>query len=158
MKDPTVAAPNNWLFGAALEYMYVTGSYDLYDSTGSKIADGDISFGLPGATTPGLHAYGGTVAGQAFAISIHDGPPGGVAGLVIGTSAIMLPLFGGTLVPNVGSLVVVPLDAEGGWHVEFPLPVTLPNGVPVAWMQALMKNSPAPGDVAMTNALKLQAP
>ena len=44
VKDPTVAAPNNWLFGAALEYMYVKGSYDLYDSsTGSKIADGDIS-------------------------------------------------------------------------------------------------------------------
>ena len=49
VKDPTVAAPNNWLFGAAFEYMYVKGSYDLYDSTGTKIADGDISFGLPGA-------------------------------------------------------------------------------------------------------------
>jgi len=48
VKDPTVAAPNNWLFGAALEYMYVKGSYDLYDSSGTKIADGDISFGLPG--------------------------------------------------------------------------------------------------------------
>jgi len=49
VKDPTVAAPNNWLFGGALEYMYVKGSYDLYSSDGTKIADGDISFGLPGA-------------------------------------------------------------------------------------------------------------
>jgi hypothetical protein len=49
VKDPTVAAPGNWLFGAALEYMYVKGAYDLYDSNGDKIADGDISFGLPGA-------------------------------------------------------------------------------------------------------------
>jgi hypothetical protein len=118
----------------------------------------NLGFGLPGNTTPGLHAYGGTQAGQTFAISIHDGPPNGVAGLVIGTSAVMLPLFGGTLVPSVGSLVAVPLDGKGRSHVEFPLPVTLPPGVPVAWMQALMKNSPAPGDVAMTNALKLQAP
>ena len=49
VKDPTVAAPNQWLFGAALEYMYVKGSYDLYDGNGNKLADGDISFGLPGA-------------------------------------------------------------------------------------------------------------
>jgi hypothetical protein len=118
----------------------------------------NLGFALPGNSQPGLHAYGGTQAGQTFAISIHDGPANGVAGLVIGTSAAMLPLFGGTLVPNLGVLVVVPLDASGRWHVEFPLPVTLPPGVPVAWMQALMKDSPAPGDVVMTNALKLQAP
>ena len=48
LKDPTVAAPNKWLFGAAFEYMYVKGSYDLYDTNGNKLADGDISFGLPG--------------------------------------------------------------------------------------------------------------
>ncbi len=48
VKDPTVAAPNSWLFGAALEYMYVKGNYDLYDGNGNKLADGDISFGLPG--------------------------------------------------------------------------------------------------------------
>jgi hypothetical protein len=48
VKDPTVAAPGNWLFGAALEYMYVKGNYDLYDGAGNKLADGDISFGLPG--------------------------------------------------------------------------------------------------------------
>jgi hypothetical protein len=48
VKDPTVAAPNNWIFGGAIEYTYVAGNYDLYDSSGTKIADGKINFGLPG--------------------------------------------------------------------------------------------------------------
>ncbi len=48
VKDPTVAAPNNWVFGGALEYTYVAGKYDLYDSSGNKLADGKINFGLPG--------------------------------------------------------------------------------------------------------------
>jgi hypothetical protein len=48
VKDPTVASEGKWLFGGAVEYMYVSGNYDLYDSSGNKIADGKISFGLPG--------------------------------------------------------------------------------------------------------------
>jgi hypothetical protein len=48
VQDPTVAAAGRWLFGGAVEYLYVTGDYDLGDGNGNKLADGKINFGMPG--------------------------------------------------------------------------------------------------------------
>lgn len=48
LRDPTVAAPRNWLIGAALEYWYVSGEYNLYDANNNKVADGDIKYKQPG--------------------------------------------------------------------------------------------------------------
>jgi len=64
VKDPTVAAPNKWLVGAAVEYMYVTGNYDLYDTSGNKLADGKINFGLPGGNF--WVGYGNLTANLAY--------------------------------------------------------------------------------------------
>ena len=64
LKDPTVASPNNWVFGGAIEYTYVTGNYDLYDSNGDKIADGKINFGLPGGNF--WVGYGDTTVNLAY--------------------------------------------------------------------------------------------
>jgi hypothetical protein len=48
LRDPTVAAPRNWLIGAALEYWYISGEYNITNSAGDKIAEGDIKYSQPG--------------------------------------------------------------------------------------------------------------
>ncbi len=64
VKDPTVAQTGSWLFGGAVEYMYVAGKYNLYDNSGNKIADGKINFGLPGGNVWG--GYGNFTANYAY--------------------------------------------------------------------------------------------
>jgi hypothetical protein len=113
---------------------------------------------LPGATAPSLHAYGGSTQGQTFAFSISGGPPSAPAALIVGTSTIDAPGFGGVVVPSFDLVVFVALDADGRWHVEFPLPVGLPAGTPVAWLQALVKDAGAPAGVALTGAVRIQGP
>lgn len=48
LKDPTVAAPRNWLIGAALEYWYIDGEYNITNAAGNTIAEGDIKYNQPG--------------------------------------------------------------------------------------------------------------
>jgi subtilisin family serine protease len=116
----------------------------------------DLGGGLAGATAPHLHAYGGTQLGDTFAISVNFGPPGALTGLVVGTAATQVPAFGGIVVPSFNILVFALLDADGRFHAEFPLPASLPAGVTVAWMQALVKDVGAPKGVAISNAVSVK--
>lgn len=50
VSDPTVAAPRNWILGAAVEYWYVKGDFTQYDNNNNKVAEGDISFSQPGGS------------------------------------------------------------------------------------------------------------
>jgi len=116
----------------------------------------DLGGALPGATAPHLHAYGGTQLGDTFAISVNFGPAGALTGLVVGTAATPVPAFGGIVVPSFNILVFALLDADGRFHAEFPLPASLPAGVTVAWMQALVKDVGAPKGVAISNAVSVK--
>jgi hypothetical protein len=48
--DPTVARPNNWIVGGALEYWYVKGDFTQYNNSNQKVAEGDIQFNQPGGS------------------------------------------------------------------------------------------------------------
>ena len=48
LKDPTVSAAGKWVVGGALEYWYIKGKYELYDSNGVLQAQGDMTGGMPG--------------------------------------------------------------------------------------------------------------
>ncbi len=48
VKDPTVASAGKWKAGGALEYWYINGKANFYDSAGNKVGDGTISFTQPG--------------------------------------------------------------------------------------------------------------
>ena len=52
--DPTVAAPRQWLLGAALEYWYVRSDHEITNASGRTIAEGTINF-----TQPGFSIYAG---------------------------------------------------------------------------------------------------
>jgi hypothetical protein len=54
LRDPTVAAPRNWLVGAAGEFWYVSGEYNIYDQNDNIIAEGDIDY-----KQTGWNAYAG---------------------------------------------------------------------------------------------------
>ncbi len=54
LRDPTVAAPNKWLVGGALEYWYITGEYTITDNAGNTLGEGDIKY-----NQPGWNAYAG---------------------------------------------------------------------------------------------------
>jgi hypothetical protein len=118
----------------------------------------DLGFALAGSTSPRLHAYGGVLKNKPFAVTISGGPPGALSALLVGTAPVFAPGFGGTVVPQINQMLIVFLDGDGRWHLEFPLPVALPPGVPVAWLQALVKDTGAPFGVALTNALVLENP
>lgn len=118
----------------------------------------DLGGGLAGASAPHLHAYGGTQVGQTFAMSLNFGVPGALSGIIVGTAATPVPAFGGTVVPSMSLLMFVTLDADGRFHAEFPLPVSLPAGVDVAWLQALVQDAGAPKGVAISNALRISGP
>jgi hypothetical protein len=50
VRDPTVAAANNWVVGGAVEYWYVKGAFNEYNGANQKIATGDIQFDQPGGS------------------------------------------------------------------------------------------------------------
>lgn len=50
INDPTVAAPRNWIVGAAGEFWYVSGDYVQYNSNNDKIGEGNLSFTQPGGS------------------------------------------------------------------------------------------------------------
>lgn len=52
--DPTVAAPRQWLLGAALEYWYVRSDHEITNTSGRTIAEGTIKY-----TQPGFNIYAG---------------------------------------------------------------------------------------------------
>ena len=118
----------------------------------------DLGFALPGATSPRLHAYGAVTKPKPFALTIAGGPPGAPAALVVGNSPVFAPGLGGTVVPAFSQLLFVVLDADGRWHLEFPLPASLPPGIPVAWLQGLVRDLGAPFGVALTNAVLIENP
>lgn len=48
LRDPTVAARDSWLIGAAFEYWYISGDYVITNNAGTEIAKGDIKYKQPG--------------------------------------------------------------------------------------------------------------
>jgi hypothetical protein len=48
LRDPTVAAPRNWLVGVAGEYWIIRGDYTITDNSNNKIAEGTIKYDQPG--------------------------------------------------------------------------------------------------------------
>jgi len=88
-------------------------------------------------TKPKLRGLGQLAVGTDWTLRLTDAAPGGNAHLVIGTSRIDAPTFGGTLVPNPAILVLnIPIDANGEIIVQGNVGVGTPSGahVYVQWV------------------------
>ena len=111
----------------------------------------DLGYGLAGSRgISALTATGALAPGQAVELQLTGAPPTTPGFMIVGSSPLLVPFLGGTLVPA-GDLLVRPFatDAGGKWSVN----ATWPSGPPVfhgVYVQAWMVAS---GRVSASNAL-----
>jgi hypothetical protein len=112
----------------------------------------DLGGGLAGATAPALNAWGGVQPGAQITASLSRLPAGAPAGLAVGTSAALLPFFGGTLVPTPTVVLLGVADPTGRLAWSAVLPGGLPAGATL-FLQGGALDAGAPQGVSISNAL-----
>jgi subtilisin family serine protease len=112
----------------------------------------DLGGGLAGATAPALNAWGGVQPGAQITASLSRLPAGAPAGLAVGTSAALLPFFGGTLVPAPTVVLLGVADPTGRLAWSATLPGGLPAGA-ILFLQGGALDAGAPQGVSISNAL-----
>lgn len=118
----------------------------------------NVGFGLPGMNgVPMLTGQGTLVVGTPASVSLANAFPNAMAGLVIGAQSVMLPLFGGTLVPSPTIIVFLPVGATGTLVLAGNTPAGIPPGA-TAYFQFWI---PDPGGIqgfAASNAVSVVTP
>ena len=119
----------------------------------------NLAGGLAGtAGIPKLVGNGTLVAGTQTSVVLTRGKPLSQAALVLGPSNAQLPFKQGVLVPAPDWVFTFPqLSGSGAISVSFHWPAGLPSGFDLYW-QFLVSDPAAPAGVALSNALKSQAP
>lgn len=105
------------------------------------------------AGLPQLVGSGQLLAGSVNGLHLAGAPPFAAVALVVGLTEIDAPFKGGTLVPSVLMVVVLPADATGSLEVPFVLPPTTPAGVSL-YLQAWIHDAAASFAVSASNGLK----
>lgn len=106
----------------------------------------------------GLVGTGTLLPGAPTNFAIQRGPVSGLAYLIVGFSAVNVPIFGGTLIPNLDIIVPdLPLDPQGAYTLTAPWPAGLVQGTEI-FFQAWFVDAGAPQGFAATNAIKIVAP
>jgi len=114
----------------------------------------DIGFALAGSNgTPALDVLYHQGAPDTMEIDIQNAPVNQSGMLVIGVSAAMTPIFGGTLVPSLDVLIPITANASGVVNFSFPVNLSVPNGVPF-WTQAWIQDPAGANPYAATNAIE----
>ncbi len=116
-----------------------------------------LSGGIAGALgEPALAGTGSLTVGNDVTLSAANGLPNGIGLLVLGQSAINVPVFGGTLVPSLDVTLLALLDGTGAWSFGFPWPAGQPAGTSYWWQLAVVDPS-APFGIAASDGLRSTA-
>lgn len=93
----------------------------------------------------------------ALALELSDAPPLAQTTLVVGTSLLAAPFKGGTLGPQPGLLLPLPVDADGGVTISAAFPAGLPSGVAL-YLQCWTPDAGAPAGLSASNTLVATTP
>ncbi len=110
-----------------------------------------------GLGTPSLTGSGLPFAGEPVSLDLAHASPSSVTTLVIGTSAVFLPLKGGVLVPLPVALAPAVTDAGGASSLSTTWPAGLPPGLTV-YLQHWIVDASAPQGFAASNAVSATTP
>jgi Tol biopolymer transport system component len=117
----------------------------------------DVGSAAPSAASaPQLRALGGFASGTATRFELVDAPPGAPGALVLGASALHLPLLGGTLVPSPDFVRPFFCDAQGRALVAQSWPA-LPAALE-GYAQAWVLDASGSQGFAASNAVAAKAP
>jgi FG-GAP repeat len=112
-----------------------------------------LGFGLAGAGgVPLLVGSGVFSASSTIVFNVSNAAPSAPGFLVLGFSAINLPLLGGVLVPFPDVLLNLLTDPIGGAQTQVPVPPLLPPGINL-FVQAWLLDAGAVSGWAATNAV-----
>lgn len=109
------------------------------------------------AGVPALAGAGTFTAGNVVRLTTTGGLPNGIGLLIVGQSALNVPVFGGTLVPSLDFTDVVLLDGAGGSEWSLPWPAGVAAGTQLWWQVGVVDPGAAFG-IAATNGLRSSTP
>jgi hypothetical protein len=113
----------------------------------------NLGFDLAGTGgAPLLQGSGHFSAGSSVLFSVSHAAPLASGFLVLGLSAISLPLLGGVLVPYPDLLVDISTDAVGSKQTQVQVPLLLPSGIEI-FAQSWILDAGAVSGWAATNAV-----
>ncbi len=121
---------------------------------------GDLGFALGGVTgNPVLTGTGSLVGATPTTLTLTNALPNTVTAFVVAASRIDLPLFGGTLVPDVTQGLVLGLttDANGTTSLTFPWPANTPSNL-TFYMQFFVGDAAGPFGFSISNAVSATTP
>ncbi|MGH7150619.1 MAG: FG-GAP-like repeat-containing protein, partial [Planctomycetota bacterium] len=120
----------------------------------------DLGGGLPGSSgvRPRLRGFGLLQAGSPVTIALDRIAPGAPGVLVLGASAINVPVLGGTLVPSLDVLLPVYGGTGTAAPIAFPVPSPPPPTAAVVYTQGFFLDAAAVQGVSASNALSVTFP
>jgi hypothetical protein len=116
---------------------------------------GGVSGGSSG--TPLLVGVGPLTAGSPFAVTLFRGEPASDSYFVYGTTALLAPFKGGTLVPNPLAVELALVSADGTVGFDGTWPPGLPSGLDF-YLQHWVEDAGAPVGFAGSNGLQGTTP
>jgi hypothetical protein len=109
------------------------------------------------AGEPQLTGRGSVTPGNTLRFAASSGLSNGLGLLVLGLSAINVPIFGGTLVPSLDVTLPVLLDGAGAWSTNLTWPAGQTPGSAFYWQLAVIDPGAAFG-IAATDGLRCVVP
>ncbi|MEM7202894.1 MAG: hypothetical protein AAF628_21730 [Planctomycetota bacterium] len=107
---------------------------------------------------PLLYGRGEGRAGNLIALVVDGAPQAAPGALVLSSQSLALPVFGGTLVPDLGVGIAVPVvaDASGGFRTEAPAPATA--GLTLVAQTAFVTPPMFAQPITLSNAIQFVSP
>jgi hypothetical protein len=148
-----------WTFLQTICPTYFTGNFTIRACTADAGTWTDLGNGLAGSFgVPSLVGSGPLTVGTFNPIVLSNTLPLSPTFLVLGFSAVNLPLKGGILVPAPDLLIGgIPTDASGGWSFAGAWPAGVPSGF-TAYFQVWIPDGAGVAGFAATNAEAATAP
>lgn len=110
-----------------------------------------------GLGEPTLTGVGSLTAGNTVTFRASNAAPNSLGVFILGSSAVNVSIFGGTLVPSLDATLVVPIDGLGRWSLGFPWPAGYAPGTSFWWQLAVLDGS-SPSGLAASDGLRSIAP
>lgn len=119
----------------------------------------DVGGAIPGGFgTPELTAAASLCPDEPGTLRLENALPGASSLLVLGTTALNAPLYGGTLVPHPDVVLPpLPVQADGSQQLAFTWPLGVPTGIRF-WLQAWVADGAAVQGWSASNGLEAIVP